>query len=365
MEYRKLPHGNEMISTLGIGTSFTYMMSYDEIVEHFTYAFDKGVNLVDFLCHRQEAFKAMCEAIKPRRKDLFLQSHMGVYYPNDQYTKNRDVEIAKRETENDLKMLDTDYLDVAFISNVDEESDLNEVLKPGGIWDYMLKLKDEGVIHHLGFSSHSVKLCNKLLDMGVFDLFMLSHSPADDFDVEGGKLVLRLDRRELFNRCEKEGVGITTMKTFLGGKLLDEKSSPLGIKLTPYQCIKYNLDRPGILSCVPGPESLSQMKDLLGYYDASNEEKDYSVIGSVHAENMKGSCIYCDHCQPCTAGIEIAMVNKYKDLAQMGDTDALDHYKTLDKHASDCVQCSDCVMRCPFNADPQNMIASAKEYFGY
>lgn len=373
MEYRKLPRGNEMLSTIGIGTSYTAMMTPDEITQQFEYAFEKGVNVVDFLCHREGVAEAMAEAIRPRRKDIFLQMHTGVHYPNNQYTKDRDVNIAKRGLESDLKLLDTDYIDFALISYLDDEDDLANIMAPGGIWDYMIKLKDEGVIHHLGFSAHSVAMCNKLLDMGVFDMFMLSENAAYDFDAEDPKLDKRVsevfarknDRDALYHRCLKEGVGITCMKPFCGGKLLDEKTSPFGMKLSPYQCLKYNLDRPGVLSCITGTRSLEEMKQLLGYYEALDEEKDYSFLSKVQKESITDSCIYCGHCQPCSADIDIAMLNQFKDLAQIGDTDALDHYKTLKAHASDCIECEQCVDRCPFGINPMEKVREAKEYFGY
>lgn len=226
VDYRILPHGGEKISTIGIGTSYTYMMNHEGIVETFTYAFNHGVNMVDYLSHRTGVAEAMSEAIRPRRKELFLQLHFGVHYPNSQYTKNRDVEVTKHEIERDLKMLDTDYIDAGFFGNVDSVEDLEKLMIPGGIWDYMQDLKRQGVIHHYGFSSHNIEMCNHLLDMGVFDIFMLSENAANDFDAQNGKLTFKMDRQALFNRCQREGVGITCMKSFLGGKLLDEKESP-------------------------------------------------------------------------------------------------------------------------------------------
>lgn len=40
------------------------------------------------------------------------------------------------------------------------------------------------------------------------------------------------------------GVGISVMKAFSGGQLLDDKTSPFGKALTEYQCIQYALDKP-------------------------------------------------------------------------------------------------------------------------
>ena len=68
---------------------------------------------------------------------------------------------------------------------------------------------------------------------------------------------------DLYRRCEKEGIGITVMKPFSGGQLLDAKTSPFGKALTPYQCIQYALDKPGVLTVVPGVKNTDDVKSLL------------------------------------------------------------------------------------------------------
>ena len=50
---------------------------------------------------------------------------------------------------------------------------------------------------------------------------------------------------------------------------------------------------------------------MLRFYEASEAERDYSVIGSLEMDNITDACIYCNHCQPCPAGIDIAAVNMY------------------------------------------------------
>ncbi|MBE5845957.1 MAG: hypothetical protein E7302_17675 [Butyrivibrio sp.] len=39
------------------------------------------------------------------------------------------------------------------------------------------------------------------------------------------------------------------------------------------------------------------------------------------------------------------------DLAKVGDSLAVEHYKTLEKNASDCISCGHCNSRCPFGVD--------------
>lgn len=60
------------------------------------------------------------------------------------------------------------------------------------------------------------------------------------------------------------------------------------------------------------------LKDVLSYLDASEEEQDYSVIGQFTPQNADGICVYCNHCQPCPKGLNVGMINKYYDLALAG-----------------------------------------------
>ena len=45
MEYRKLPHGTEQISVIGLGTSVVGEHSVQNVVETVTFALDSGVNV--------------------------------------------------------------------------------------------------------------------------------------------------------------------------------------------------------------------------------------------------------------------------------------------------------------------------------
>ena len=81
--------------------------------------------------------------------------------------------------------------------------------------------------------------------------------------------------------------------------------------MTQAQCLQYALDRPGVLSVVPGVRGLNDLDVLLEAIQASPQEKDYSIIGDVTPQNAMGHCVYCNHCQPCPAGIDIGLVNKY------------------------------------------------------
>ena len=114
---------------------------------------------------------------------------------------------------------------------------------------------------------------------------------------------------------------------------------------------------------MPGAQSVSEIDALLKYYEKSEEELDYSIIGTFAPPEASGKCVYCNHCEPCPAGIDIGAVNKFYDLARIGDEMAREHYLALEKNASDCISCGHCNSRCPFSVDQMSRMQEIKEFF--
>ena len=100
---------------------------------------------------------------------------------------------------------------------------------------------------------------------------------------------------------------------------------------------------------LPGAHNVREIEELLAYETQSEDALDYSVIGTFAPPQASGKCVYCNHCRPCPAGIDIGLVNKYYDLAKAGDALAVEHYRTLVKNADDCIRCGHCDSRCPFS----------------
>ena len=77
---------------------------------------------------------------------------------------------------------------------------------------------------------------------------------------------------------------------------------PLRQALTKVQCIQYALDRPGVLTVLPGIRNLQDMKEALAWLDAPAEERDYAVLGTFTPREATGTCVYCNHCAPVRRG---------------------------------------------------------------
>lgn len=366
MDYRKLPHGRngEMLSVLGLGTGGIEKVSDAEIEETIRTAVENGINFFDLCASAKRVYAPVGRAIAKQREKVYLQTHFGaVYNKKGEYSWSRSLEDIKNTIEWELEALGTDYLDFGFLHCVDENSDFDELVS-NGVLDYVKELKAQGVVHYFGFSSHTPSVANRILDTENCDMMMFSINPAYDYEA-GDEYGVGLvnERAKLFRRCERDGVGISVMKPFFAGKLLDADSSPFGVSLTRYQCLQYALDRPGVITTVPGIRGRADLCELLGFCDSTAEERDYSVLGELTAEKADGNCVYCNHCQPCPVGINIGLVNKYFDLALVGDKLAAGHYDKLEIKASACISCGHCDSRCPFKVNQSSRMQQIAAYF--
>lgn len=363
MEYRKLPHGSELISVIGMGSSVVGEQSEEGIIQTVRSALDAGINYFDMAAGHATVFPAYGRALRGRRADAMLQVHFGADYTSGEYGWSTDLDTVKRSTEWQLNMLDTDYIDFGFMHCLDEEKDL-ATYERNGILKYLMDLKDQGTVRHIGFSTHAPEMANMVLDMKILDMLMFSINPMYDYGHGDYAIGSDSERQRMYMRCEVEGVGISVMKPFNAGQLLDARSSPFGAALTTSQCVQYALDKPGVLTVLGGPANAEELSGILSWCGASAKERDYSAISALTPDGSAGRCVYCRHCQPCPTGLDIGLINKYYDLAMLGDTLAKEHYLTLGRTASDCTACGHCDGRCPFKVVQSVRMKAIREYFG-
>ena len=361
MNYRINRRTGDRISEIGIGSAYMFGAGTDEAVRALRRAVEGGINYFDLAAGDGAAFPIYGEALHDLRKGLYYQIHFGADYSAGTYGWSLDLDTIRRSVEKQLKELRTDYIDYGFIHCQDEVSDWETYLK-NGVYGYILSLKKAGAVRHIGLSSHTPAVIMRIMDDAEIDMLMFSVNPAYDYG-QGEYASGTVDERAaVYRRCESEGVGISVMKPFSGGQLLDEKQSPFGQALTPYQCIRYCLDKPGVLTVLAGAKSVNEVESLLAYCEQPEEALDYSVIGTFAPPEAGGKCVYCNHCKPCPMGIDVGLVNKYYDLARAGDAMAAEHYRTLEKNASDCVGCGHCDSRCPFSVKQSERMAQIREY---
>lgn len=376
MHYRLLGKTGIAVSEIGIGCGCFSQMNVEQSIEIMDTCLKYGINYVDIYDSDPKTRSNLGASLKGRRDQMVIQGHIGVCWKDGQYKRTRDLSEAKMGFEDLLQRLQTDYIEVGMIHIADDIDDWN-VIKNGDIMRYAQELKREGKIQHIGLSSHNAAVALEAVRSGLIEVLMFSINPAFDLlpaEANIFKTAVASDahnidstRQLLYNTCEQMGVGITNMKTFNGGRLLDPKKSPIQVALTPSQCIQYVLDRPGVATAIVGADNIEELMSDLYFLQATRAEKDYSTVFS-QTGYWKGSCIYCGHCAPCPAGIDIDKVNKLLDQAEVDgkvSPELQKEYDALDHKASECFGCGACERRCPFAVPVrENMQKAAKVFEG-
>lgn len=380
MNYRVLGKTGLMVSEIGFGGEWLERHSNEESVELIKYASSKGINIIDCWMPDAKSRDIIGAAIRDNRSSWFVQGHIGSTLKDGQYYKTRDMEYVRPAFEDLLQRLGTDYIDLGMIHFVDSEEEW-ESIQNSDYLKYILDLRERGIVKHIGMSSHNPKVAAMAAATDYIEMLMFSINPAfdmlpasedinamfvDNFDESLSGI--DADRALLYKICEENNVGITVMKPYAGGRLFDAARSPFGVELTPVMCIHYSLTRPAVAAVMCGYDTKEQIDMAVGYENATGEEKDYaSVIASAPRHSYSGQCTYCGHCKPCPADIDIAMVNKYYDLATIQESvpeSVKSHYELLAHHASECLGCGGCEERCPFGVKISQRMTVTAELFG-
>ncbi len=377
---RKLGKTGLFVSEIGFGAEWLERHSEEEGIELIQYASSKGVNILDCWMPDPKSRDIIGKGIHANRSQWFIQGHIGSTWKDGQYFRTRDMSYVRPAFEDLLTRLQTDYIDLGMIHYVDSEAEWDQI-QHSDYMDYVMDLKKRGVIRHIGMSSHNPKVALKAAQSGYVEMILFSINPAfdmlpasEDINVmfadrfDDSLKGIDADRALLYKTCEQNDVGITVMKGFAGGRLFDAKRSPFGVCLTPVQCIHYALSRPAVSSILCGYDTKEQLDASLAYETASDEEKDYaSILANAPFHSYRGECTYCGHCKPCVVNLDIAMINKFYDLATMQPdvpASVKSHYELLEQKASACIGCRACESRCPFGVPIAERMKKTAALFG-
>ncbi len=380
MNYRRLGKTGLMVSEIGFGGEWLERHDEEESVELVRYAGEKGINIIDCWMPDPKSRDIIGKGMKGNREKWIVQGHIGSTWQDGQYVRSRDLKYVVPAFEDILKRMQTDYIDLGMIHYIDAQEEWDYSMNSDYI-KYVHQLHDQGVIKHIGLSTHNPRIAVQAAESGFIEMILFSINPAFDmrpatedldsmFGGYDGTDYAGIDpeRAALYQLCEEKDVGITVMKGFFGGRLFDAATSPFGTAFSAKQLIHYSLTRPGVSSILCGYDTKEQVDEALSYETASDEEKDYaSVLASAPLHSYTGQCTYCGHCKPCPVNIDIAMVNKFYDLAVLQPEvpeSVKAHYEALGVTASACIGCKGCESRCPFGVEVAERMEKTAELFG-
>ena len=223
-------------------------------------------------------------------------------------------------------------------------ADLPKVLGPGGALEALLKLKKEGVIGHIGMTSHSLDAIKNVLDIEEIETIQY---PYNAVERQG---------EEVFKEAALKGKGILVMKPLAGGAITDAKKA-----------IRFIYENKDITCSIPGMMSIEQLIENLSVAempDLTNAEKEALLADA--ASLGEKFCRRCGYCGPCPAGINIPMcfiVEGYYTRYDLKEW-ATDRYESLPVKAEGCTKCGECEPKCPYELPIREMLENVKTVFG-
>ena len=372
MKYRKLGKTGLDVSIIGLGTEYLNRKSRKTVVSVVHEAIEKGINYFDLIFAFPEYRDNFGASFKGYRDKIIITGHLGCAETNGQYRLTHDVKENEMLFLDLLSRLHTDYVDILMIQMVNTMESYDRIMRPGGLMGLARRFQQEGKARFIGISGHNAPGVMRFIKGNHIDILMFPINLAWNF-MPG--------RKEVFQACVSQNVGLVAMKPFAGGRLFQQENS-----ISPVKCINYVLTQPGVSTTVPGVKNAKQLRAALHFLEASDEERDFSSIIIEFQEDLKGNCVYCNHCLPCPVGIDIGRIIQMVDKAMYNiSNDLKGDYKTLRKKinfyypgrirtsrsqfkglstkASECVECGVCMERCPFDVDVISKMKLAVKLF--
>jgi aryl-alcohol dehydrogenase-like predicted oxidoreductase len=121
----------------------------------------------------------------------------------------RDGGAARRELEDSLRRMGTDYLDLWQIHDLRTDADLDEMTHPGGALDTFIRAREQGLVRHIGVTGHhSPRILHRAVNDWDVDTVLMPVNPMEV--VLGGFLT------DVLTAARAKGLGVIGMKA-LGG----------------------------------------------------------------------------------------------------------------------------------------------------
>jgi len=371
MEYRILGRTGARVSAVSLGTEYVQDADQARMDAVIGAALERGANYLDAWYADPTFRDRLGAALQGRRDEVLIAGHLGSTHQEGQYVRTRDADLAEQFVLDMLERLGTDHLDVLFLHNCDEEDDLDAILAPGGLADRALALQRAGRARWIGFSGHTPASSQRAVETGMVDVLMFPINLTGH--AAPGKA-------ELLAACARANVGLVAMKPFAGGMLFQPEPTLQANQyvsaregeltrrepVAPATCLAYALAHAEVSTVVPGCATAEQVHEDLGYWEAPAALRDFSGVLESFATYEEGHCVYCNHCLPCPAEIDIAAMNRLFDRARIQGVDAAlrQAYAAMAANADDCLACGDCESRCPFGVAVVERMEAARELFG-
>jgi predicted aldo/keto reductase-like oxidoreductase len=344
---RRLGKTNLMVSIIGFGAIKLPLIDRGASSKMLNRALDLGVNFIDTARAYGDSEEKIGLAVSNRRNEFYISTKSGALTYED----------MKKDIEASLENLRTDYIDLYMCHNLRYPNDYDRVMSPGGAVDALKEAKKEGVIGHIGFSCHRFhETMERGIKSGEFEAIMVSYNMLDDESV--GERILPL--------AKKMDVGVIAMKPLAGGFLASppqELIKRVGIPINAEAALKFIISNDAIATAIPGMMRMEEVEEnaRIGESFTYMSSEELKKIREAAESISVGFCRGCGYCQPCPQEVRIPVI--LRQLAYYKNYGLIEwakwRYKMVEVKADSCVQCGQCVKKCPYGLNIPEMLKEA------
>ncbi|MDP6977709.1 MAG: aldo/keto reductase [Myxococcota bacterium] len=351
-EYRRFGRTEYQISDIVMGTGPLKGEEGEKVVN---LALDRGINYIDtspdYSASGSE--QVVGRVLKTRREEAFLATKFCT--PTGHLPADAPVSEYKRVFEESLGRLQTDHVDLIHVHSCDEV----DRLMSENMHEAYDRLKQEGKVRFLGFSSHTphlVQVANRAIESGRFDVMMLAYHHG-----------IWPKLSEVIKRArDEQDMGIVAMKTLKGARhrgLEDFTPYADSYAQAALKWVRANDD----VSCAV--ISMFELQQIDEYLYASGQKLRDQDIALLREYDRQVQGTYCSpHCgaclDSCPEGVPIADVLRQRMYFEDYGAEkiGMQLYADLDVDASACSSCdAPCLGSCPHGISIQERTTGAHE----
>ncbi|MCF6176617.1 MAG: aldo/keto reductase [Victivallaceae bacterium] len=367
MKLRKFGQRNgHQVPRLSIG-AMRFPKDVDCAVALLRDAIDKGLRYIDTSRGYGESEWILGLALKHGYRDkVILSTKWSPWITKIAESDNSSSDCVRRRIEESMKRLDVDYLDYYQVWNIQSRECYDKAIAKGGMVDGILKAKEEGLIGHIGFTTHD-SVENLLIYIKEADWCEILLTTYN---------MLNTTYAPVIEAAHAKGIGTVIMNPVAGGKLAEqspvlmELANKVGAVSVADLAIRYVLSNPNIDTMLNGLNKTEDTTHSIASVERGAFLPAQIEIINRYLEKIKGQvsafCTNCKYCIPCPVGIDIpGVMSCIQDARYWGwEESARTRYGNIKGDKADaCVQCGKCEKICTQNLKIINEMAHAVEMF--
>ena len=174
------------------------------------------------------------------------------------FTYAHDPFLTKYFLKRRLKALGIDHIDILLLGYFPK-------VPSRRILDGAIKLKEQGMVRHIGVSGHNRKMFKDLVNVSEIEVIHLRYNAAH-----------RGAEEEVFPYFDiNDRPGIVSFTATRWGKLMNQKKMPKGESpLTAADCYRYVLSNPSVDVCMMGIKNSDQLRENMAIIEMGKLDKE-------------------------------------------------------------------------------------------